>query len=191
MNLSPHNPVLPPRSNMVDRSNDRASELEAAQIQWRNLFSRPTSPGEAPQLLSHVRYHKPGLLTRSNQRENHRWGDILGQKSSHYTRVNVQNVNGISIDGRGGQLNDICAVAQETQADIFVVRNTTLTSRKCMFAVSCMIPFNNIGIGLDSSQGRRQFHSQRPTNRVARSSLPVDALLVESFTKPKTVGDDG
>ena len=104
---------------MVDRSNDRASELEAAQIQWRNLFSRPTSPGEAPQLLSHVRYHKPGLLTRSNQRENHRWGDILGQKSSHYTRVNVQNVNGISIDGRGGQLNDICAVAQETLADIF------------------------------------------------------------------------
>ncbi|KAI2511551.1 hypothetical protein MHU86_2805 [Fragilaria crotonensis] len=104
---------------MVDRSPDRASELATAQKQWRNLFSRPSSPGVAPQSLSQVKHRKRGLLTRSNQRENHPWGDILGQKSPHHTRVYVQNVNGISIDGRGGQLNDICAVVQETQADIF------------------------------------------------------------------------
>ncbi|KAI2506424.1 hypothetical protein MHU86_8050 [Fragilaria crotonensis] len=62
---------------------------------------------------------QPSLLTRGNQRENEPWGDLLSGKAPLITRVYIQNVNGLSIDRRGGQLNDICEVIRETQADIF------------------------------------------------------------------------
>jgi hypothetical protein len=37
----------------------------------------------------------------------------------HHTRVYIQNVNGLSFDRRGGQLNNVCEVIQEIQADLF------------------------------------------------------------------------
>jgi hypothetical protein len=91
--------------------------MESAKAQWKNLFSRPTSPLNVVRIDSRDR--QPSFLNRSNQRENRPWGDILGAKEPRLTRVYVQNVNGLSIDRRGGQLNDVCAVMQEAQADIF------------------------------------------------------------------------
>ena len=91
--------------------------LERAQAQWKNLFSRSTVPTESE--VSGPRGRRPSFLTRSNHRENNPWGDILIPKAPNYTQVYVQNGNGLSIDRRRGQLNDVCAVIQEVQADVF------------------------------------------------------------------------
>lgn len=93
------------------------SRLDRAQAQWKNLFSRQT-PAEVPGARDQ-RVSQPCILTMRNHRENRPWGDILSEKAAHYTRVYIQNVNGLSFDRRGGQLNNVCEVIQETQADLF------------------------------------------------------------------------
>ena len=102
--------------NLADQNT--ATLLERAQHQWKNLFSRPISPTMTSRYKEQGR-RQPSLLTRSNQKENEPWGDLLSSKAPHLLRVYIQNVNGLSIDRRGGQLNDVCEVIRETQADIF------------------------------------------------------------------------
>ncbi|KAI2511569.1 hypothetical protein MHU86_2823 [Fragilaria crotonensis] len=110
---------------MADQTTDTL--LEKAQHQWKNLFSRPISPTMTSKFKEQGR-RQPSLLTRGNQRENEPWGDLLSGKAPLITRVYIQNVNGLSIDRRGGQLNDICEVIRETQADIFVEVRSFLLS---------------------------------------------------------------
>jgi hypothetical protein len=76
-------------------------KLERAKAQWKNLFSKPIPSIDGGTQDQQIR--KPSLLTRSNQRENRPWGDILTGKSMDRTRVYIQKVNGLSIDRRGGQ----------------------------------------------------------------------------------------
>ncbi|KAI2507029.1 hypothetical protein MHU86_7414 [Fragilaria crotonensis] len=66
-------------------SNARQS-LESAQAQWKNLFSRNMSQSN---LLEDSDQHarQPSSLTRSNQRENNPWADILTSKAPNCTRV--------------------------------------------------------------------------------------------------------
>ncbi|KAI2509160.1 hypothetical protein MHU86_5279 [Fragilaria crotonensis] len=52
-------------------------------------------------------------------RSNVPWGDDLGPKDSSIIRLYSINVNGISIDRRGGTFDDICRSIKEVQADIF------------------------------------------------------------------------
>ena len=52
---------------------------------------------------------------------NNPWGDELqANKPSHITRIYSQNVNGLTLDRRGGQFEDVCKVHNEVQADIFL-----------------------------------------------------------------------
>ncbi|KAI2490533.1 hypothetical protein MHU86_24043 [Fragilaria crotonensis] len=60
------------------------------------------------------------ILTRANQKTNEPWGDELTKKPANITRVYAQNINGLSIDRRGGQFEDVCRVHNEVQADIFM-----------------------------------------------------------------------
>ena len=91
-----------------------AALLSQSQAQWRNLFSRPTDfstpPGQFPR--------KEAVLTRANQRTNIPWGDPLAAKPAQTTRVYSQNVNGLSMDRRGGQFDDLCVIHKEVEADI-------------------------------------------------------------------------
>jgi hypothetical protein len=84
-----------------------------------NLFTRPSFPTECGDTNVDHSHRRPRFLTRRNQQENHPWGDIIAQKAQHQTQIYVQNVNGLSLDRRGGQMNDVCKVVQETQAEIF------------------------------------------------------------------------
>lgn len=104
-------------SNTLATAVDSMSALAQAQAQWKNLFSSSSTYSNDTQYT--IPDREPSLLTRKNQRENVPWGDILAEKPVNTTRVYVQNVNGLSFDSRGGQLNDVCKVIQETQADIF------------------------------------------------------------------------
>lgn len=101
----------------LGESNSAIQSLERAQAQWKNLFSRPSTEVAVDDSTTQGR--QPSLLTRRNQRENHPWGDVLTSKAANCTRVYVQNVNGLSLDRRGGQLNDVCKVIQEVQGDVF------------------------------------------------------------------------
>ncbi|KAI2510607.1 hypothetical protein MHU86_3718 [Fragilaria crotonensis] len=104
-------------SNSLATAVDSTSALAQAQAQWKNLFSSSSTHSNETQYI--IPDREPSLLTRKNQQENVPWGDILAEKPVNTTRVYVQNVNGLSFDSRGGQLNDVCKVIQETQVDIF------------------------------------------------------------------------
>jgi exonuclease III len=46
------------------------------------------------------------------------WGDTLSPKVETVTRLYALNVNGLSLDKRGGQFDTLCSLIKETQADI-------------------------------------------------------------------------
>ncbi|KAI2502879.1 hypothetical protein MHU86_11548 [Fragilaria crotonensis] len=103
-------PVGQGLQNLVDNPNSTPiCLLESAKLQWRQLFSR-SSQGNVS---------RANVLSTSNMRSNAPWGDVLGPKASGITRLYSINVNGISIDRRGGTFADICRSIKEVQADIF------------------------------------------------------------------------
>ena len=107
------------RSGQADaESSELQKQLKRAQDQWKKLFRPPSgSAHNTPEIKAPRKLARK--LTRENQRTNASWGDGLQPKDPLCTRVYVQNVNGISLDRRGGQFNDICMVIKEVQADIF------------------------------------------------------------------------
>ena len=95
--------------------------LEQAQTTWAAMFniSQQTSTADG---------HRPIILSVENQRTNASWGDKLMEKQEHTTRVYGMNVNGLSLDKRGGQLDELCNVIKEVQADVFCGQEHNLDS---------------------------------------------------------------
>jgi hypothetical protein len=93
--------------------------LEEAKSKWRQLFSGTRTQEEGN------RSRQPAMTTR-NLRTNFPWGDQLGPKDPHVTRLYSINVNGISLDRRGGSFNEICRSMKEIQADIFCAQEHNL-----------------------------------------------------------------
>ena len=58
------------------------------------------------------------VLTADNMRMNTFWGDELEEKGENVLRVYVANVNGFSLDRRGGQYDNFCRTIKEVQADV-------------------------------------------------------------------------
>lgn len=80
-------------------------------ISWTSSASRPKN--KLPQLK-----RKASVLTNQNQRSNESWGDQLEAKLPHCIRIHIQNVNGFTLDRRGGQFDLFCSMHKEIQADI-------------------------------------------------------------------------
>jgi hypothetical protein len=97
------------------------SQLQQAQTLWAKMFrtSQAITPADG---------NRPIILSRENQRSNAAWGDNLSIKSPTVTRVNGMNVNGLSLDQRGGQLDVLCKVIKEVQADVFCGQEHNLAS---------------------------------------------------------------
>ena len=72
--------------------------------------------------------HRPIILSVENQRTNESWGDELKKKLDTVTRIYGMNVNGLRLDKRGGQLDDLCKVIDEVQADVFCGQEHNLDS---------------------------------------------------------------
>ena len=87
--------------------------LKNAQTEWTNIFSRQRV--SAP-FNSHG--NRPVILTAQNQRSNKEWGDRLDCKDKSSSRLYSLNANGLSLDKRGGQFDELCKIAKEVQADI-------------------------------------------------------------------------
>ena len=94
----------------VDPNRDR---LQIAQAEWTTLLTNLRAPRNG-----FSRANRPIVLTASNQRMNRSWGDSLTEKEHTITRIYTLNVNGFTLDRRGGQFDDNCKMAKETQADI-------------------------------------------------------------------------
>ncbi len=86
--------------------------LHTAQVEWNNLFTSRSVRNEG------VGANRSIVLTEINRRSNYPWGDQLVDKDGTTTRVYALNVNGFTLDRRGGQFDEFCKVAKETQADI-------------------------------------------------------------------------
>ncbi|KAI2501661.1 hypothetical protein MHU86_12785 [Fragilaria crotonensis] len=91
--------------------------LKAAQDMWKTIFQRQSQSTELNPTT------RPVALSAANQRCNQPWGDILEAKESTVTRVFALNVNGLSLDRRGGQFATLCGVQKEIQADILCGRS--------------------------------------------------------------------
>jgi exonuclease III len=72
--------------------------------------------------------HRPIILSKENQRTNDAWGDTLAEKLDTVTRVYGMNVNGLQLDQRGGQLDVLCKMITEVQADVFCGQEHNLDS---------------------------------------------------------------
>lgn len=70
---------------------------------------------QAPAILDG---NRPIQLSVENQRANILWGDELLLKPQHITRLYALNLNGLSLDWRGGQFDELCKVAKEVQVDM-------------------------------------------------------------------------
>ena len=91
--------------------------LTQAQQKWRSMISWTSdSPNQPSGRQASVR--TTSYLTHQNQATNDPWGDLMSEKPSNSTRIHVQNVNGFSLDSRGGQFDQFCTVHKEVQADI-------------------------------------------------------------------------
>ena len=96
-----------------------------ARAQWQAFFQRHRlSDNEAPD------GNRPVVLSVENQRVNTHWGDILLEKPESVTRIYSMNVNGLSLDRRGGKFATVCQVQREVQADILCGQEHNLDSNK-------------------------------------------------------------
>jgi hypothetical protein len=83
-------------------------QLSIAQTEWRRT-ENSTEIQSA---------HRETNISRANQRTNKYWGDELKAKEEGTLRVYSGNVNGFTLDRRGGQFDHYCAAMREVQADI-------------------------------------------------------------------------
>ena len=98
-------------------------QLQQAQVIWEEMF-RTSQESNATD------GHRPIILSVENQRANKEWGDPLQEKSDQITRLYGMNVNGLRLDKRGGQLDELCKVMKEVQADVFCGQEHNLDSDK-------------------------------------------------------------
>jgi exonuclease III len=98
-------------------------QLTIAAAEWRKLLSKSTSTAQDA-------CQQPSLLTSTNQKENNSWGDQLLDKGDNVTRVYSLNVNGLSVDRRGGRFDDLCKAAKEVQTDILCCQEHNLDTTK-------------------------------------------------------------
>jgi exonuclease III len=121
INPPPTQQPLPQQIPFTDRT-----PLQTAQTQWAHIFQRRRS--QAPQVQDSHR--RPHIMSIENQRENNPWGDSLMEKQNDHLRVYAMNVNGLSLDRRGGQFDTACEVQKEVQADIMCGQEHNLDSDK-------------------------------------------------------------
>jgi hypothetical protein len=69
-------------------------------------------------------------MTAENHRANTSWGDPLLGKWASTTRIYSLNVNGLSLDRRGGKFDELCKVMKEVQADVLCCQEHCLDTTR-------------------------------------------------------------
>ena len=107
-------------------ASESRDERNSATTIWSNFFQRYRDNRETSNSNGAT------VLTTTNQRENKYRGDELKEKNQGTMRVYSINVNGMSIDRRGGKFTDICSVDKEVQCHIFCGQEHNLDTSQSM-----------------------------------------------------------
>ena len=109
----PHTVSQQPTTTMSIRTENLSviQRLAIAQAEWRKVLSANPNATDNP-------VNRELVLTADNMRTNKFWGDELIEKGEDVLRVYAANVNGFSLDRRGGQYDNFCRTIKEVQADI-------------------------------------------------------------------------
>ena len=99
-----------------DNCSQEMDPLETAQQAWRQVLHGKTTQSDR------------SVLTRTDARWNSYWGDECKDKEGNIFRIYAQNVNGISLDRRGGQYDTLCQLIREVQVDVFLGQEHNLDS---------------------------------------------------------------
>ena len=91
-----------------------ATRIARAQEQWKQLLTVGARIATRP--FDQLR--RP-VLSKANARTNEPWGDQITEKLTNITRVYCINLNGMTLDSRGGKFDTVCRCVKEVQADIF------------------------------------------------------------------------
>jgi hypothetical protein len=86
--------------------------LNIAQTEWRKIFTQTIDDTGVTSVNREIQ------LSTTNQCNNTHWGDKMEIKSDGTLRVYAANVNGFTLDRRGGQFDMYCTALQEVQADV-------------------------------------------------------------------------
>ena len=116
-------PEPSPHSQTETSTMTPRGQLQQAQTLWAEMF-RTTSEA----IVAPADGNRPIILSLENQKANAAWGDVLNEKPQTITRVYGMNVNGLCLDQRGGQLDVLCKVIKEVQADVFCGQEHNLSS---------------------------------------------------------------
>ena len=164
--LTAYNTTKPPpigytslQPPLVPPSHSPAQRLSIAKAAWNNLFSKEHTDSFPRQPSSHslrtariattpsptTPLPRQTIMTAKNHRTNTSWGDPLAGKPTNVTRLYCLNVNGLSLDRRGGKFDKRCKITKEVQADIVCCQELNLDITRTMFAISCMKRHVNIG----------------------------------------------
>jgi hypothetical protein len=128
-NTSPHdsgsfenNGTAAPLDNNTNRLT-ALQRLEIAQAEWRKVLNPNATPGTPA-------VNRETTLTALNIRSNVYWGDEVTEKVDETSRVLAANVNGFSLDRRGGQNDNNCRVLKSLQVDIACCQEHNLDTTK-------------------------------------------------------------
>ena len=118
-------PITTPDENLQeDTAADESpptTNLRQAQEKWATILKPPISQKVQGG-------NRPIVLSVENQKSNTEWGDPIEQKSATTTRIYGLNVNGLSLDRRGGQFDVLCGIMKEVQADVVCGQEHNLDS---------------------------------------------------------------
>lgn len=142
--------------------------LEIAQAEWKKVLNPNATPG-APSVNREI------ALTTINMRSNVYWGDELNEKADDIIRILAANVNGFTLDRRGGQYDNYCRVLKAAQVDIACGQEHNLDTTKS--AVRSII------------HNTTQQHWKRNRTTFASTLLKFENLYKPGGTFVMSVGD--
>ena len=111
-----------------------AQRLSIARAEWNKILSQR---GTIPTM-------RQSILSSENLRGNNPWGDRVENEGDNVTRIYSLNVNGLSIDRRGGRFDDLCKVGKEVQADIICCQEHNLDTTRFHATTGCLVVKNTV-----------------------------------------------
>jgi hypothetical protein len=103
------------------------SPLQQAQIDWNSIFMANQANSSRIQ-----DGNRPIQLSVENQRQNTSWGDSMDAKHESVTRVYALIVNGLTLDRRGCQFDELCKVSKEVQDDMVACQEHCLDTTQAI-----------------------------------------------------------
>lgn len=88
--------------------------LQVAQVEWSKIFDQQQNHKRREEFRT-----RDPVFKHCGNKTNDKWGDEMEEKERGVLRIYSQNVNGFTLDRRGGQFGDLCKVLQEVQADVY------------------------------------------------------------------------